>query len=53
MLGYGDFAENLTTTGIELHALAVGTKLRAVGMFLMEVTQIAKPVLRPARFTLP
>ena len=37
----GIFAENITTKGIELHSLPVGTKL-AVGCCLLEVTQIGK-----------
>ncbi len=37
----GDFAENLTTSGIELVSLPVGTRLR-VGETLLEVTQIGK-----------
>jgi MOSC domain-containing protein YiiM len=37
----GDFAENLTTEGIDLVHLAIGTRLR-VGATLLEVTQIGK-----------
>jgi MOSC domain-containing protein YiiM len=37
----GDFAENLTTEGIDLPALPIGTKIRA-GNVLMKVTQIGK-----------
>jgi MOSC domain-containing protein YiiM len=37
----GDFAENITTSGVDLPSLPVGTKLR-VGEALMEVTQIGK-----------
>lgn len=37
----GDFAENLTTEGIELHTLPVGTQLK-VGEAIVEVTQIGK-----------
>ena len=37
----GDFAENITTQGIDLAALPVGTRL-AVGETLLEVTQIGK-----------
>jgi MOSC domain-containing protein YiiM len=37
----GDFAENLTTEGLILHTLPIGTKLR-IGPTLMEVTQIGK-----------
>lgn len=38
---YGSFAENITTKGIELHNLAIGTKL-AIGETIHEVTQIGK-----------
>jgi cyclic pyranopterin monophosphate synthase len=37
----GDFAENITTSGIMLHALPIGTKL-TIGECLLEVTQIGK-----------
>ncbi len=37
----GDFAENLTTQGIDLPSLPVGTRLRA-GEVELEVTQIGK-----------
>ncbi len=37
----GDFAENITTTGIDLVSLPVGTRL-LIGETLMEVTQIGK-----------
>ena len=37
----GDFAENITTRGVELLALPVGTCL-AVGETLLEITQIGK-----------
>lgn len=37
----GSFAENITTSGIELHTLPVGTKLK-IGETLQEVTQIGK-----------
>lgn len=39
---YGDFAENLTTEGIDLPALPIGTKLKIGAAVLMEVTQIGK-----------
>lgn len=38
----GDFAENLTTEGIELPALPVGTRLQVGEEVLLEVTQIGK-----------
>lgn len=37
----GDFAENITTAGLELPVLPVGTRLR-LGAALVEVTQIGK-----------
>ena len=37
----GDFAENVTTTGLKLQTLAIGTQLR-VGQALLEITQIGK-----------
>lgn len=37
----GSFAENITTEGLELHTLPVGTRLR-IGSALVEVTQIGK-----------
>ena len=37
----GSFAENITTQGLELHTLPVGTRLR-LGQALVEVTQIGK-----------
>ena len=41
-VGPGDFAENITTEGIELTSLPVGTQLRLGGESLVEVTQIGK-----------
>ncbi|MFA4915131.1 MAG: MOSC domain-containing protein [Syntrophales bacterium] len=41
-VGYGDFAENITTEGIVLHLLPVGTKLKISGKVLVKVTQIGK-----------
>lgn len=37
----GDFAENITTTGIDLVSLPIGSRLQ-VGETLLEVTQIGK-----------
>ena len=39
---YGDFAENLTTEGIDLPSLPVGTKLKIGKKVLLEVSQIGK-----------
>lgn len=38
----GDFAENLTTEGIVLHELPVGTRLTTTGGVMLRVTQIGK-----------
>lgn len=40
-VGPGDFAENITTVGIDLASLPVGSKLR-LGEAVVEVTQIGK-----------
>jgi MOSC domain-containing protein YiiM len=39
---YGDFAENLTTEGIILHELPVGTRFVINETILLELTQIGK-----------
>jgi len=41
-LGPGDFAENLTTSGLVLHTLPVGTRLRVGAAAILEITQIGK-----------
>jgi len=41
-VGPGDFAENLTTRGIELTALPIGTRLMVGKEILLEVSQIGK-----------
>jgi MOSC domain-containing protein YiiM len=43
----GDFAENITTEGLELHTLPLGTKLKIGNAVLLEVTQIGKSCLKP------
>ncbi|MDD4241832.1 MAG: MOSC domain-containing protein [Smithellaceae bacterium] len=43
----GDFAENLTTEGIELFTLPLGTKIRIGADVVVEVTQIGKTCLAP------
>lgn len=43
----GDFAENLTTTGIDLKSLAIGTVLKVGPEVLLEVTQIGKECHSP------
>jgi MOSC domain-containing protein YiiM len=40
-LSPGDFAENITTRGIDLASLPVGTRLR-IGCALLEISQIGK-----------
>ena len=41
-LNYGDFAENITTEGIDLISLPVGTRLRAGDEVVLEMSQIGK-----------
>ena len=41
-VGYGDFAENITTEGVDLVHLPVGTEIRIGDTVLMRVTQIGK-----------
>lgn len=41
-VGYGDFAENITTEGIDLVNLPIGTSIRIGGSVLLRVTQIGK-----------
>ena len=38
----GDFAENITTEGITLHTLPIGTRLQIGDTVIVEVTQIGK-----------
>jgi len=40
-LCYGKFAENITTEGIELYKLEVGTRIR-IGDAVLEISQIGK-----------
>jgi len=40
-LSSGKFAENITTEGVELYTLPIGTKMK-IGDVLLEVTQIGK-----------
>jgi MOSC domain-containing protein YiiM len=40
-VGFGDFAENIASEGIEWHLLPLGTKFK-VGEVLLELTQIGK-----------
>jgi MOSC domain-containing protein YiiM len=41
-VGPGDFAENLTTRGVDLYSLPVGTRLLVGSKALLEITQIGK-----------
>jgi len=41
-VNYGDFAENLTTEGIDLPSLPIGTRLKVGKKVLLEVSQIGK-----------
>ncbi len=41
-VGYGDFAENITTEGIDLVNLPVGTEIRIGNFVILRVTQIGK-----------
>jgi MOSC domain-containing protein YiiM len=41
-LNYGDFAENITTRGIDLRSLPVGTRLSVGKDVILEMTQIGK-----------
>ena len=41
-LCHGMFAENITTEGIELHTLPIGTKLKIGEEAVIEITQIGK-----------
>jgi len=41
-VGYGDFAENITTEGIDLVHLPIGTKIRIGNSVILHVTQIGK-----------
>lgn len=41
-VGPGDFAENLTTTGVDLYTLPIGTRVAVGDSALLEITQIGK-----------
>ena len=41
-VGYGDFAENITTTGVDLVHLPIGTTIRIGDSMILRVTQIGK-----------
>ncbi len=41
-VSFGDFAENLTTRGMDLPALPIGTKIRIGSDVILEISQIGK-----------
>ncbi|MBI2831691.1 MAG: MOSC domain-containing protein [Chloroflexi bacterium] len=41
-VGPGDFAENLTTEGLDVVSLPIGTRVSAGGEVVLEITQIGK-----------
>jgi molybdopterin adenylyltransferase len=41
-VGYGDFAENITTEGLDLVHLPIGTEIRIGNAVILRVTQIGK-----------
>lgn len=41
-VGFGDFAENITTEGIDLASLPIGTEIRIGTSIVLRVTQIGK-----------
>jgi len=43
---FGDFAENIATTGIDWKTIPVGTRVKVGGEVLLEITQIGKECVR-------
>jgi len=41
-VGYGDFAENITTEGVDLVHLPIGTEIRIGNSVILRITQIGK-----------
>jgi MOSC domain-containing protein YiiM len=41
-VGYGDFAENITTEGVDLVHLPIGTEIHIANSVVLKVTQIGK-----------
>jgi MOSC domain-containing protein YiiM len=41
-VGFGDFAENIATTGIDWKNIPIGTRVRLGGDVMIEITQIGK-----------
>ena len=52
-VGPGAFAENLTTRGIDLYSLPIGTRLQVGSCALLEITQIGKICHEPLRHLPP
>ena len=50
-VGYGDFAENITTEGVDLVHLPIGTEIRIGNSVLLRVTQIGKVCHTDVPFT--
>lgn len=46
-ISYGDFGENLTTRGLNLNKLKIGTKLLVGNDAVLEVSQIGKECVTP------
>ncbi len=53
VLNFGDFAENIATTGIDWKAQKIGQKVRLGDTALVEVTQIGKKMPQKMRHLLP
>jgi len=41
-VGFGDFAENIATVGVDWKTLPIGTRARLGGQVMIEITQIGK-----------
>ncbi len=41
-VGFGDFAENIATVGVDWKTLPIGTRVRLGAQVLLEITQIGK-----------
>ena len=46
-VGFGDFAENITTTGVDWPLIPVGTRIRLGDSAIVEITQIGKVCHKP------
>ena len=45
-VGYGDYAENIATTGVDWKTIPVGTRVKIGDSVLLEITQIGKECIR-------